>query len=420
MYKCQYYHAIGVVVLKKSLTKEKRNTFMDNVKKIILLRCGELMLKKQNRRFFENKLVKNVKYALSGLGDAKVINSRGRVYVEPSNDDFEFDKAIEKLSKVFGIVSLSPVLKIESNFEKIKELALEMVSKMVEGKEHVTFKVETRRANKAFPIPSLEISSKLGEYLLNNIPALKVNVINPSFIFYVEIREHTYLYLDMIPGGCGLPVGTNEKSILLLSGGIDSPVAGWMLMKRGVEIEAVHFYSYPYTSERALEKVIDLTKILTEYCQEIKLHIVPFTKIQTAINENCPEDESTIIMRRFMMKIAERIAKSTGALSLITGESVGQVASQTMHSLFVTDSAVNCPVFRPLIGMDKNEVVEIARRIGTFDTSILPYEDCCTVFVPKHPKTKPILERIMKSESVLDVDGLIEEAIMNTEIKKLP
>ncbi len=400
--------------------KGEKDKSMDNVKKIILLRCGELMLKKQNRRFFENKLVKNIKFAIAGLGDVNVINSSGRVYVEPLNDDFNFDKAMEKLSKVFGIVSFSSVLKIDSDFEKIKELAIKMVSKVVEAKEHATFKVETRRANKSFPIPSLEVSSKLGECLLNNFPALKVDVIKPSFVFHVEIRQHTYLYLDIIPGGCGLPVGTNEKSVLLLSGGIDSPVAGYMLMKRGVEIEAVHFYSYPYTSERSLDKVIDLTKILTEYCQGIKLHVVPFTKIQTAINENCPEDESTIIMRRFMMKIAERIAKSTGALSLITGESIGQVASQTMHSLVVTDSAVNCPVFRPLIGMDKNEVVVFARKIGTYDTSILPYEDCCTVFVPKHPKTKPILERIIKSESVLDVDVLIEEAVMNTEIKKLP
>jgi len=392
---------------------------MENSNRIILLRCGELMLKGQNRKYFEDKLVRNIRHAISDIGDARIATSRGRVFVEPEGADFNFDKALERLTKVFGVVSISPVYKIESDFDAIKEHSLAMVKDSVAEKNLVTFKVETKRANKSFPLESPEVSRDLGEHLLKNIPSLKVDVNNPSFIFYVEIREHTYLYFEIIPAAGGLPVGTGEKTLLLLSGGIDSPVAGWMMLKRGVELEVVHFYSYPYTSERALEKVVDLAKILAQYCISIKLHIVPFTKIQTEINEKCPENELVLIMRRFMMKIAEKIALSNGALSLTTGESIGQVASQTMHSLSVTNAAVAIPVFRPLIGMDKNEVVSIARKIGTFETSILPYEDCCTVFVPKHPKTKPILSDILKSESVLDVSGLIDEAIRNTEIREI-
>jgi thiamine biosynthesis protein ThiI len=263
---------------------------------------------------------------------------------------------------------------------------------------------------------SPEICMEVGGYLLEAIPALKVDVHHPDFILYIEVRESTYLYCDIIPSNGGLPIGTNGKAVLLLSGGIDSPVAGWMMAKRGMELEAVHFYSYPYTSERARDKVIALAKILSRYCYRIKLHIVPFTEIQLEINNKCPEDQLTILMRRAMMTISERIAKKNGAQALITGESLGQVASQTVQGLAVTNAAVEMPVFRPLIGMDKNEVIEIARKIDTFETSILPYEDCCTVFVAKHPKTRPKLDEILRLEEGLKLEELIEKAVQETEI----
>lgn len=342
--------------------------------------------------------------------------SQARIYIEPDDENYNFEKAIDLLKKVFGIVSVSPVWKIETDFEKLKEYSLVMVKGLIERKRFGTFKVETKRGNKRFPMDSPEISRELGAHILENVPGLSVNVNNPEFILYVEVREFTYIYSEIFPAVCGMPLGSNGKAMLLLSGGIDSPVAGWMIAKRGVEIEAVHFYSYPYTSERAKEKVIELAKILASYCYSINLHIVPFTDIQLEINEKCPQDQMTIIMRRAMMIISERIAKKTGALALVTGESLGQVASQTMQSLAVTNSVVDMPVFRPLIGMDKNEVIELARKIGTFETSILPYEDCCTVFVAKHPVTKPRLDKIVVSESKINLEDLIEKAIENTEI----
>lgn len=389
------------------------------MKKVILLRCGEIMLKGLNRSYFESKLVNNIKKSLYGLGEAQVLKSQGRVYIEPSEEDYEFDTALERLSKVPGIVSLSPVLKIESDFEIIKEKSLNMVKDLIERKGYSTFKVETKRGNKSFPMDSTEINRHLGAHILRNISSLKVDVHSPSFILYVEVRENTYIYSEIIPAVGGLPIGTNGKALLLLSGGIDSPVAGWMMAKRGVAIDAVHFFSYPYTSERSKDKVIDLARKLCEYCYEINLHVVPFTDVQLQINERCPEDESTILMRRAMMMISEKIANSIGAQALVTGESMGQVASQTIQSLYVTNAAVQMPVFRPLIGLDKNEVVNIARRIDTYETSILPYEDCCTVFVPKHPKTKPRLEGILSSESKLDLENLIKKAIENTEVIKV-
>ncbi len=386
------------------------------MKKIILVRYGEIMLKGLNRSHFENKLVSNIKKAIQQYGNADVIRSQGRIYVEPLSDDYDFDAALSRLTKVFGIVSVSPVLKIESDLEEILNTSLAVAKDVVENKGFRTFKVETKRGNKNFPMQSPELSRKAGARILSNIPRLSVDVHNPDFILYIEVRESSYVYWEIIPGYGGMPVGTNGKAVLLLSGGIDSPVAGWMVSKRGVEIDAVHFYSYPYTSERAKEKVIDLAKILAQYCMHINLHIVPFTEIQLEINDKCPQDQGTILMRRAMMKISERIAKSTGAQALITGESIGQVASQTMESLVVTNAAVSMPVFRPLIGMDKNEVVEIARKIDTYETSILPYEDCCTVFVAKHPTTKPQLNKILLSEQRLDLDQLIEKAIANTEV----
>lgn len=389
------------------------------MKKVILVRVGEIILKGLNRHVFEDKLIANMKKVLNGIGKVRVTKSQSRIYVEPEQEEYEFDAAMERLTKVFGIVSVSPVWKIDTDFEEIKKHALKMAKDLVERKGYQTFKVETKRGDKRFPMDSPEICREVGAHILSNIPSLKVDVNQPSFILYVEVREFSYIYSEIIPSHGGMPLGTNGKAMLLLSGGIDSPVAGWMMAKRGVEIEAIHFYSYPYTSERAKEKVIELTKILTAYCYQIQLHIVPFTEIQLAINEKCPEDHMTVIMRRVMMQIAERIANSTGSLALVTGESMGQVASQTMQSLAVTNAVVTMPVFRPLIGMDKNEVIDIARKINTFETSILPYEDCCTVFVAKHPKTKPQLETVKKAESHLELEGMIQKAIENTEVMKI-
>lgn len=389
------------------------------MKKIILVRYGEIILKGLNRPVFEEKLVGNIKRALYGIGKIEVTRSQGRIYIEPFEEGYDFQKALDKLTRVFGIVSVSPVLKIDTDFEEMKKYSLMVVKDLIERTGSKTFKVEAKRGNKKFPMESPEICRELGGYLLENIPSIKVDVNKPDFIVYVEARENSYVYSEIIPANGGMPIGTNGKAVLLLSGGIDSPVAGWMIAKRGVEIEAVHFYSYPYTSERAKDKVIELTRILSSYCGQITLHVVPFTDIQLEINEKCPEDELTIIMRRVMMIIAERIAGSVGALALITGESVGQVASQTIQSLAVTNAVVDMPVFRPLIGMDKNEVIERARKIGTFETSILPYEDCCTVFVAKHPKTKPRLEKILLSEENLDIEDMVNKAIENVETIKI-
>jgi len=389
------------------------------MKTIILVRYEEIFLKGLNKPAFESRLIKNMKHVLNGLGPISVSKSQSRIYVEPESSDYPVDEAINRLTKVFGIASVSPVQKIESNLETIYEKAVEMTKKIVAGSGYRTFKVETKRADKKFPLKSMEVSKELGAILLKNVPGLKVNVNNPDFVIYIEIREYTYIYSEIIPGVKGLPVGSNGKATLLISGGIDSPVAGWMVAKRGVKIEGVHFFSYPYTSEKAKEKVVRLCRTLAEYNLGMKLHIIPFTEIQLAINKNCPEEYLTIIMRRFMMKIAERIALENGSLGLVTGEAIGQVASQTLESLLVTNSSVSLPVYRPCIGMDKSEVVEIAKKIGTFETSILPYEDCCTVFVAKHPVTKPKLQKTTEYESVLNSDELIQKALDGAEILEL-
>lgn len=390
-----------------------------NTKKLILIRYGEIMLKGLNRSHFENKLIKNIRYSLSGLGRINIRKTQGRIFIEPLTDDYDIYKATDALSKVFGIVSVSPVVKIKNDFDEIKLMALKLARMAVESGKGTTFKVITKRADKNFPLDSQEINIELGGFLLDNIPSITVDVHNPSFVVFVEVRESSYVYTEVIKANGGLPVGTNGKAMLLLSGGIDSPVAAWMMAKRGLEISAVHFYSYPYTSERSKEKVIDLAKLLTQYCQDVNLYIVPFTEIQEQIAEKCPHTQSTIIMRRFMMIIAEKLASKTGAQALITGESLGQVASQTLESLSVTNAAVSMPVFRPLVGMDKNEVVDLARKLGTYETSILPYEDCCTVFVAKHPETKPKLEKIIFSESKLEIDELIDKALENVELIKV-
>jgi len=389
------------------------------MKTIILVRYEEIFLKGLNKPAFESRLIKNMKHVLNGLGPISVSKSQSRIYVEPESSDYPVDEAINRLTKVFGIASVSPVQKIESNLETIYEKAVEMTKKIVAGSGYRTFKVETKRADKKFPLKSMEVSKELGAILLKNVPELKVDVNNPDFVIYIEIREYTYIYSEIIPGVKGLPVGSNGKATLLISGGIDSPVAGWMVAKRGVKIEGVHFFSYPYTSEKAKEKVVRLCRTLAEYNLGMKLHIIPFTEIQLAINKNCPEEYLTIIMRRFMMKIAERIALENGSLGLVTGEAIGQVASQTLESLLVTNSSVSLPVYRPCIGMDKSEVVEIAKKIGTFETSILPYEDCCTVFVAKHPVTKPKLQKTTEYESVLNSDELIQKALDGAEILEL-
>ncbi|HOJ12732.1 MAG TPA: tRNA uracil 4-sulfurtransferase ThiI [Clostridiales bacterium] len=386
---------------------------------VILVRYGEIMLKGLNRATFERKLVSNIKKSLYGLGPISVERSQGRIYIESIEENYNIEKAIDKLIKIFGIVSVSPAIKINNDFEEIKLHALGLVKKLFEEGKERTFKVETKRGNKKFHMDSREINAELGGFLLDSLPSLSVDVNNPSFMVYVEVREFTYIYTEIIHANGGLPVGTNGKAMLLLSGGIDSPVAAWMMAKRGLEVDAIHFYSYPYTSERSKEKVIDLAKIISQYCQNINLYIVPFTDIQLEIAEKCPHDQMTIIMRRIMMMIAEKLAAGTGSLALITGESLGQVASQTIQSLSVTNSSVKMPVFRPLIGMDKNEVISLARKIGTFETSILPYEDCCTVFVAKHPQTKPKLESILFSESKLDIDNLINNALKGVEIIRI-
>ncbi|NLN65280.1 MAG: tRNA 4-thiouridine(8) synthase ThiI [Clostridiaceae bacterium] len=383
---------------------------------VILVRYEEIFLKGLNKPAFEGRLIKNMKKVLNGLGPVDVFKAQSRIYVEPENEDYPLDEAIKRLAGVFGIASVSPVLKLETDKEIIYERSVEMVQNIVKRNRYKTFKVETRRADKRFPMNSMEVSRELGGIILQKVPELNVNVTEPDFILHVEIREYTYIYSEIVPGVKGLPVGCNGQATLLLSGGIDSPVAGWMVAKRGVRLEAVHFYSYPYTSERAKDKVIRLANILSRYTLGLRLHIVPFTEIQLAINQQCPKEYLTIIMRRFMMKITERIAQQNGSLGLVTGEAIGQVASQTLESLLVTNSAVTMPVYRPCIGMDKNEVVELARKIDTYETSILPYEDCCTVFVAKHPVTKPQLEKTIAYESVLDIEGLIDKALKETEV----
>lgn len=379
--------------------------------KVLLLKYGEIILKGLNRPLFEDALVRNLKRC-AGNENIKIWKAQATVYVEPKDDSVDMDGLAVKLSKVFGIVSVAVAQTVPKELDKIGALAAQMI-KTEPGK---TFKVEAKRADKRFPYKSPEICMEVGGAILDENPHLTVDVHNPDILVMVEVRDFAaYIYTSKIPGVGGMPVGTNGRATLLLSGGIDSPVAGYMVAKRGVEIDAVHFYSYPYTSERAKQKVLDLAQLLAGYCGRINVHIVPFTEIQLAINEKCPKEQMTIIMRRIMMYIANAVAKKNGSLALVTGESIGQVASQTIQALSVTDDASELPVFRPVIGMDKDEIITIARKIGTFETSILPYEDCCTVFTPKHPNTKPVLEKIKKSEGLLDLQPMLSRAIEGVE-----
>ncbi|MBE7038693.1 MAG: tRNA 4-thiouridine(8) synthase ThiI [Ruminococcaceae bacterium] len=382
--------------------------------KIIMCRYGEIILKGLNRPKFESALTKNIKEALEGYGEVNIWRAQGITYVEPLEGDSQLKKVVEKLKCVFGIVSLTIAHKCEKNLESIKQEILNSFTDEI--KAHNTFKVNAKRADKKFPYKSPQICDEIGGFILENFPHLKVDVNNPSLAVTVEIRDNeAFVHTQRVKCSGGMPVGTNGKAMLLLSGGIDSPVAGYMIAKRGVKLEAVHFFSYPYTGERAKDKVLKLASIVAKYNGEIKVHIVPFTEIQLEIREKCPEEHLTLVMRRFMMQIAERVAKSNNCQALVTGESIGQVASQTIGALNVTNDSVNTVVFRPLIGMDKEEIVEISRKIDAFETSILPYEDCCTVFTPRHPSTKPRVENVVKSQQKLDIDRLIDEAVAGVE-----
>jgi len=380
--------------------------------RLVLVRYGEIILKGLNRPVFEDMLVKNIRQALKGECELKIYKAQATIYIEPSDDSFT-DSIVEKLKKVFGIVSIVVAYPAQKDMDDIASKIIKNFD--TELKMAKTFKVIAKRSDKKFFMKSPEICDEIGGRLLDAFPNLKVDVKNPEINVYVEIREHGYVHLDKIQGAGGMPSGSNGKAMLLLSGGIDSPVAGYMIGKRGVYMEAVHFFSYPYTSDRAKDKVLKLASIIASYTGSLKVHIVPFTDIQLEIRDKCPEEHLTLVMRRFMMAIAEKIARKRGCQALVTGESIGQVASQTMSALAVTDDAVNMPVFRPLIGMDKEEIVEISRKIDTFETSILPYEDCCTVFTPRHPTTKPQIERIVFSQQKLDIERLIDEAVQGIE-----
>lgn len=383
------------------------------VEKVIIISYGEIALKGQNKRFFENKLVNNIRHAITDLGKLKIYKEHSRIYIDV--EDYNEEEIINRVKKVFGVVSISPAKRFSVDMDLIKDMVLDEIKSRKTEEEIKTFKIQSKRVDKKFPTSSMEISREIGAFVLNADHGLSVDVHNPDLLVNVEIRNKAFVHSKKISGFGGLPLGTNGKALLLLSGGIDSPVAGWLVGKRGVEIEAIHFHSHPFTSERAKEKVIDLAKTLSIYCGKFKLYSINLLSIQKAINKNCPEGEMTILSRRFMMKIAEKIALKSNCDALITGESIGQVASQTTKSLHVTNAAVNLPVFRPLIAMDKVDIIDLSKKIDTYETSILPFEDCCTVFLPKHPVTQPKLENILKSEALLDVDGLIQEVIDDME-----
>lgn len=375
------------------------------MRQVLLVRFGEVHLKGQNRPFFMKKLTENVRKAVASAGGT-VWMSDSRIYVA----DMDITEAAERVRRVFGVYSVSPAWELEKDFEQIAAKCVEL-STDLKG----TFKVMARRSDKKFPMTSMEMNAEIGGRILDANPCLTVDVNKPMHEVSVEVRDHAYVYVGEILAVGGLPMGTGGKGMLLLSGGIDSPVAGFQLMRRGVNVNAVHFFSFPYTSERAKEKVIELARILGTYGGGMRVFVVPFTDIQMQIHEKCPDSLGTLLMRRYMMRIANRIAREHGAQALITGENLGQVASQTMEALGCTDAVCDMPVFRPLIGLDKLEITEQAVRIGTYETSILPYEDCCTVFTPRHPTTKPKVEQLIEAEQALDTERLMEEAVANTE-----
>lgn len=386
--------------------------------KAFLIKYGEIGIKGRNRYLFEDALVRQIQFALrEAEGKFTVSKEQGRIYVE-AEGEYDYEETITALKRVFGIVGICPVVQIEDRgFEDLAEQVIAYI-KQVYPDSQQTFKVHARRARKNFPMDSMTINSEIGARILDAFPKMRVDVHHPQINIFIEVRKKIHIYSQIISGSGGMPVGTNGKAMLLLSGGIDSPVAGWMIAKRGVQIEAVYFHAPPYTSERAKQKVIDLASLVAKYAGPIKLHIINFTDIQLYIYDQCPHEELTIIMRRYMMRIAEQIARESGALGLITGESIGQVASQTMQSLYATNEVCTMPVFRPVIGFDKLEIIDLALKINTYETSIQPFEDCCTIFVAKHPVTKPSLKVIQKSEEKLKekMEEMVKKAVSDREI----
>ena len=384
------------------------------VNEIFLLKLGEVVLKGTNKRQFENKLRQNVRRRMKSYGNFDVYIMQSTVYVEPMDDMADVDGAWEACQSIFGLVSLCRCRPCEKNLDSIFNAVEEYLGDDLDCA--VSFKVESKRSDKRFPLTSIAISQEIGGRLAEAHPNCKVDVHRPAYTVYVEVRDlAAYVHGPAVPGAGGLPTGVGGRAMCLLSGGIDSPVAAYMMAKRGVEVECVHFFSYPYTSQLAKDKVLELARLVTKYCGRMTVNIVSFTQIQEAIRDNCPEEYFTLIMRRFMMEISQRIAKDDGCGALITGENLGQVASQTMEAMAVTGAVVNIPIFMPLVGMDKEEIVTIARKIGTMETSVLPYEDCCTVFTPKHPKTKPTLGQLLQAERKLDRQALIQQALDSVE-----
>ena len=385
---------------------------------MILCKLGEVVLKGLNRRSFEDKLISNLRRRVAKCGNFRIYSKQSTIYVEPADDACDLDGAFAACRQVFGVIAVSKALPCEKSLPAVIDTAKTYLRDALSTAS--SFKVESKRADKSFPLTSIQLSQRLGGALHEAFPNLTVDVHNPELTVFVEIRDDAaFVHGPAVPGAGGLPLGMGGSAVTLLSGGIDSPVSSWMMAKRGVTLTPVHFFSPPYTSEAAKEKVIELARELAPWCGRMTLQIVPFTEIQEEIRRNCPEDLFTLVMRRFMMRLAQTCAEEVGAKSIVTGECLGQVASQTMEALRVTEDVVTLPVLRPLIGMDKEEIVRLSRKIGTFDTSILPYEDCCTVFTPRHPKTKPHLDEVREAEASLDVDALIARAMAGREFVRV-
>ena len=381
---------------------------------MILLKLGEMVLKGLNRRSFEDKLQANIYRRLNHMGQFRVYTRQSTTYVEPMNGDCDMDGAWDALTKVFGVVGLSRARACEKDKDAILSATQEYLGERLSAAR--SFKVETKRADKTFPMTSIQLSQYVGGELDELYPDLKVDVHNPELTVHIEVRDYAaFVHADPEPGAGGLPVGINGRAVSLLSGGIDSPVSSWMIAKRGVALEMVHFFSYPYTSNEAKEKVLDLARLLTPWCGRLTVHVAPFTAIQEELRRSVPQELFTLVMRRFMMRIAEKVAQRCGAKALVTGESLGQVASQTMEAMAATGAVVELPILRPVVGMDKEDIVRIARRIGTYDTSILPYEDCCTVFTPRHPRLRPTLAELEYAEQNLDIEGMVQAAVDGIE-----
>ena len=379
------------------------------MKEVLLLKYGELILKGANKNYFENTMLRDIRRKISPFGKFDVYTAQSTVFVEPCGEDADIGAALEACGKIFGVAAICRAAVCEKSMETILKTVREYIPNCLEG--YKTFKADAKRSDKRFPMKSPEIAGEVGAAVLESVKGIKVDLNSPEITVTVEIREkYAYIHAGRIPGAGGMPKGSSGRGLLLLSGGIDSPVAGYMMAKRGVEIEALHFESFPYTSERAREKVFELARILTDYTDSIKVHVISLTHIQEELKSKCEEDYFTLLLRRYMMHLAQRTAEKFGCKAIITGESLAQVASQTMQAIAVTDCAVRMPVFRPVIGMDKEEIIKTARKIGTFETSILPYEDCCTVFTPRHPRTKPELEKVLAEESKLDFKALADEA----------